>query len=89
VSSKGSEEDSSDEDGKETEEKSINYTSHFRKMEKNRTMNAQVHPLYTLEKKFDFLNRHTPINRVPVLIRDKQQNVITDPEELMMHKIRT
>ena len=89
MSSKGSDEGSSDEEERETEEKSINYTSHFRKMEKKRALNAQVHPLYTLKKKFDFLNRHTPINRVPILPRDKQQNVITDPEELLLHKIRT
>ena len=26
---------------------------------------GQVHPLYTLQKKFEFLNRHTPVMTVP------------------------
>ena len=47
----------------EREQAPINFSSHFKKSTLGqKVIRTLVHPLYTKEKKFEFLNRHVPVD---------------------------
>ena len=49
----------------EAEQRPINFSNHFKKSKLGqKVIRTLVHPLYTKEKKFDFLNRHVPVDTI-------------------------
>ena len=45
--------------------KGLAFEQHFKKVTNQKVQRNLQHPLYTLQKKFDFLNRHTPLINGP------------------------